>query len=126
MSEAEQARVYTRVHTVLLGLPGAVAENPFGPDTLVFKVSGKMYALLYSDNGIVNLSLKVDPVESELLRETWAAIIPGYHLNKRHWITAILDGSLPDDLVDDLIGDSYRLVVKGLPRAARDALQRPA
>lgn len=116
--------VYARVHDVLLSLPGAVAETPFGPDSLAFKVGGKMYAILYHDQRHVNISLKVDPVEGEALRETWAAIIPGYHLNKRHWITAILDGTLPDELIDDLIRDSYDLVVKGLTRAAREALPR--
>jgi predicted DNA-binding protein (MmcQ/YjbR family) len=118
----QQHDVYQRVHRVLLGMPGAVAETPFGPDSLVFKVGGKMFAILYHDQDYVNVSLKVDPVEGELLRETWAAIIPGYHLNKRHWITAILDGTLPDDLVDDLIHDSCHLVVRGLTRAAREAL----
>ena len=126
MSELPQDVVYRRVHAELLSLPGAVAETPFGPDSLVFKVSGKMYAILYMDGQYVNVSLKVDPMEAELLRETWAAIIPGYHLNKRHWITAILDGTLPDDLIDDLIRDSYGLVVKGLPRVAREALTRGA
>ncbi|HUG15891.1 MAG TPA: MmcQ/YjbR family DNA-binding protein [Thermomicrobiales bacterium] len=126
MTETPQDAVYARVHATLLSLPGAVAETPFGPDSLVFKVGGKMYAILYYDQRYVNLSLKVDPVEGEALRETWAAILPGYHLNKRHWITAILDGTLPDDLIDELIHDSYQLVVKGLTRAARESLSGTA
>lgn len=111
-----------RIRKQLLSLPGATEETPFGPDALVYKVSGKMYAILSQDQQYANVSLKVDPLEGEAVRETWPAITPGYHLNKRHWITASVDGSLPDDLIDDLIGDSYALVVKGLTRAAREAL----
>lgn len=118
----EMDDTHPRVHALLAGLPGAVEDTPFGPDALVFKVGGKMYALLSPERRPVTLSLKVDPLEGEALRQTWAAISPGYHLNKRHWITVTLDGTLPDDLLQDLIRDSYDLVVRGLTRAARAAL----
>jgi predicted DNA-binding protein (MmcQ/YjbR family) len=113
---------HSQVHALLASLPGAVEDTPFGPDALVFKVGGKMYAILSRDQQPVTLSLKVDPLEGEILRQTWAAIGPGYHLNKRHWITVTLDGSLPDELLEDLIRDSYDLVVRGLTRAVRAAL----
>lgn len=113
---------YRQVQTLLRGLPGAVEDTPFGPDALVFKVGGKMYAILSVDEQPASVSLKVDPLEGEALRQTWAAITPGYHLNKRHWITVALDGTLPDELLADLIRDSYELVVQGLTRAARAAL----
>jgi predicted DNA-binding protein (MmcQ/YjbR family) len=113
---------YTRIHARLGRMPGAVEDTPFGPEARVFKVGGKMYAILSRGQRHGDLSLKVDPLEGEVLRQTWAAITPGYHLNKRHWITLSLDGTLPDSLIDDLIRDSYDLVVRGLTRAARAAL----
>ena len=113
---------YSTLRDLLLAKPGAVEEYPFGPDTLVPKVGGKMFALLYEEDGSARLSLKCDPEHGELLRATHPAIQPGYHLNKRHWITITADSSLPDDLVRDLVDESYALVVKGLPRAVRDAL----
>src|SRR5205085_656964 len=87
---------YTRIHALLGSLPGAVEDTPFGPDARVFKVGGKMCAILSHDQPYVSISLKVEPLEGEALRQSWAAISPGYHLNKRHWITATLDGTLPD------------------------------
>jgi predicted DNA-binding protein (MmcQ/YjbR family) len=114
--------LYAQVHALLSSLPGAVEETPFGPDARVFKVGGKMYAILAIDAQPRSVSLKVDPLEGEALRQTWAAVTPGYHLNKRHWITVRLDGTLPDALLADLVRDSYDLVVRGLTRAARAAL----
>src|ERR671925_164592 len=110
---------YLQVHALLSSLPGTVEETPFGPDARVFKVGGKLYAILSADQRSATVSLKVDPLEGEALRQTWAAITPGYHLNKRHWITVLLDGTLPGALIDDLIRDSYDLVIRGLTRAAR-------
>ena len=113
---------YSVLRDILLAKPGAAEAYPFGPDTLVPKVGGKMFGLLYEEEGIARISLKCDPEHGELLRATHPSIIPGYHLNKRHWITIIVDGSIPDDLMRDLIDESYDLVVKGLPRAVRNEL----
>jgi predicted DNA-binding protein (MmcQ/YjbR family) len=88
----------------------------------VFKVSGKMFALSRLDRVPLAVSLKCEPELAERLRETHAAVLPGYHLNKRHWNTVIIDGSLTDQLIKDMIEDSYDLVVSGLPRARRKAL----
>jgi predicted DNA-binding protein (MmcQ/YjbR family) len=90
--------------------------------TLVAKVGGKMFALLSLTAVPAQLSLKVDPGYGDMLRATFAAIQPGYHLNKRHWITLTLDGSLEPGLVQSLIDESYHLVRRGLPRAARERL----
>lgn len=106
----------------LLARPGAEETYPFDAVTLVAKVGGKMFALLATNSAPVQLSLKVDPDFGDLLRATYPAIVPGYHLNKRHWITLTLDGSLEPALVDELIDGSYRLVLKGLPRAVRAGL----
>jgi predicted DNA-binding protein (MmcQ/YjbR family) len=102
-----------------LGLPGASEEFPFGDEVSVFKVSGKMFALCALDGEPLELSVKCDPELAVQLRSAYPAVTPGYHLNKRHWNTITLDGSLPDEMVADLLGDSYDLVVASLPKARR-------
>jgi predicted DNA-binding protein (MmcQ/YjbR family) len=106
----------------LLSKPEAEETYPFGPETMVAKVAGKMFALLAQDDVPARLSLKCDPDRGEVLRAEYAAIQPGYHLNKRHWITLTLDDSLDPALVQDLLDESYRLVVRSLPRATRERL----
>ncbi|MBV8221449.1 MAG: MmcQ/YjbR family DNA-binding protein [Solirubrobacterales bacterium] len=105
-----------------LSLPGAEETFPFGPGNSVFKVAGKMFALSRLDAAPLRISLKCDPSLAEQLREAHAAVIPGYHLNKRHWNTVIVDGSLTEDLVGEMIEDSYDLIVSKLSRARRRAL----
>jgi predicted DNA-binding protein (MmcQ/YjbR family) len=105
-----------------LGHPGAVEELPFGPETSVFKVRGKIFALSALDRAPLSVSLKCEPELAEQLRNSYRAIRPGYHLNKRHWNTVAVDGELPDGLVRDLIEDSYDLVVSALPRRVREEL----
>jgi predicted DNA-binding protein (MmcQ/YjbR family) len=105
-----------------LSFTGAEETFPFGPETSVFKVAGKMFALSQLAAGSLRVSLKCEPALAEALRETHPAVIPGYHLNKRHWNTVILDGSLPDETIRDMIEDSYDIVASKLPRADRRAL----
>jgi predicted DNA-binding protein (MmcQ/YjbR family) len=105
-----------------LSFPGAEETFPFGPKTSVFKVAGKMFALSQLGAGSLRVSLKCEPQLAEALRGAHGAVLPGYHLNKRHWNTVVIDGSLPDDVVRDMIEDSYDLVVSKLPRARRRAL----
>jgi len=102
-----------------LVLPGAVEDFPFGDEVSVFKVGGKMFALCALDGEPLQLSVKCDPELAAQLRSAYPAIRPGYHLNKRHWNTIILDGSVPDEMVTDLLADSYELVVASLPKARR-------
>ena len=101
---------------------GAIEDFPFGPETSVFKVAGKMFALSALERTPLQVSVKCEPELAVQLRNTYPAIRPGYHLNKRHWNTITLDGSLPDQLVRDLIEDSYDLVVSALPRRVREQL----
>jgi predicted DNA-binding protein (MmcQ/YjbR family) len=103
-----------------LAKPGATEEFPFGEATSVFKVAGKMFALSSLDSRPLRVSLKCEPTLGEALRAN-PAVQPGYHLNKRHWITVTLDDSMPDAMVFDLIEDSYDLVVAGLPAKERAA-----
>ena len=102
-----------------LALPGAREEFPFGDEVSVFKVGAKMFALCDLDARPLQLSVKCDPDIAVQLRSAHPAIAPGYHLNKRHWNTITLDGTLPDQMVTDLLGDSYDLVVASLPKTRR-------
>lgn len=101
----------------------AVEETlPFGPDTLVFKVAGKMFALTGLDEDDLRVNLKCDPERSVQLRERYEEIKPGWHMNKRHWNTVYLEnGTLSDKLVKELIDHSYDLVVASLTKKAREA-----
>ena len=110
------------LRTLCLGFPGAVEELPFGPETTVFKVAGKIFALTALDAEPLRVSLKCEPELAEQLRGSYPAVVPGYHLNKRHWNTVTLDGSLADPLVRDLVEDSYDLVVSALPQRVRSEL----
>jgi predicted DNA-binding protein (MmcQ/YjbR family) len=105
----------------------AVRENfPFNPETSVFKVLDKMFALTDLSGRPLTVNLKCDPEDAVRLRGEHAGLIaPGYHMNKRHWNTVTVDGGLPDRLVRELVEDSYDLVVATLPRAERLRLDRP-
>jgi predicted DNA-binding protein (MmcQ/YjbR family) len=110
---------------ICLGFAGAEETFPFGPGNSVFKVGGKMFALSRLDGDPLRISVKCEPALAEQLRAAHAAIIPGYHLNKRHWNTIVIDGSLSDQMIADMIEDSYDLVVSRFSRARRRALGVP-
>jgi predicted DNA-binding protein (MmcQ/YjbR family) len=105
-----------------LGFPGSTETFPFGPDTSVFKVAGKMFALSRLAHRPLQVSVKCEPLLAERLREAHPAVLPGYHLNKRHWNTVIIDGSVPEQMIKDMIEDSYDLVVSQLSAARQRAL----
>ncbi|BBA95783.1 hypothetical protein RVR_782 [Actinacidiphila reveromycinica] len=105
-----------------LDLPETTEENPFGPGADVYKVGGRIFAILSPDADPPSVSLKCDPALALHLRDRYAAVTPGYHLNKKHWNTVALDGSIPPDEIDDLLAHSYACVVAGLPKATRDRL----
>jgi predicted DNA-binding protein (MmcQ/YjbR family) len=111
---------------ILLAKTGASEETPFGPDALVYKVMGKMYALVAWRAVPLRLSLKCDPTYALALRDRYAAVGPGYHLNKRHWNTVTLDGTVPPNEVSGMIDHSYDLVVDKLPKAKRRSLEEQA
>ena len=100
-------------------LPGAELEHPFGPDWEVFKVRGKVFMLLTEITGEPIVIVKAAPEDGKALRELHEEITPGYHMNKQHWITLHPGGGLQKDLVEDLVTESYLLVVENLPRARR-------
>jgi predicted DNA-binding protein (MmcQ/YjbR family) len=105
-----------------LGFAGAVEERPFGPVTTTFKVAGKIFALSALEAEQLSVSLKCEPELAEQLRVSYPAVVPGYHLDKRHWNTVALDGSLSDQLIRDMVEDSYDLVVDGLPKRVQEEL----
>lgn len=107
----------------LAAKPGATEDLPFGPEAVVFKVQGKMFALVAWDRDPMWITLKCNPLVAEELRELWPAVRPGYYMNKKHWNTVTLDGSIPEKEVLAMIDDSYRLVVAGLTRAQRRELE---
>jgi predicted DNA-binding protein (MmcQ/YjbR family) len=103
-----------------LSLPHVEEATPFGPDVLVYKIEGKLFALTQPDEFPARVNLKCDPARAEELRDQYPkSILPGYHMNKRHWNTLILDGSLPPTLVRELIDLSYQLVSPKPKRKAR-------
>ena len=103
-------------------LPGAEGCMPFGPEWLVYKVGGKMFALAVPDELPHRVNLKCDPERAVELRDRHEDIVPGYHMNKRHWNTLTLPGKLPTKLVRELTDHSYALVVASLPRKVRESL----
>jgi len=102
--------------------PGSAEDYPFGDEVAVFKAAGRMFALVLLGPAPGSVSLKCDPDLAAGLRRRYAAITPGCHLNKQHWNTVALDGSVPEDELLDLIDHSYELVAARLTRAERDKL----
>jgi predicted DNA-binding protein (MmcQ/YjbR family) len=107
------------------GKPGAVEDFPFDETTLVIKIMGKIFALMsleVAPDEAPGINLKCDPGLAEILRNTYPAVQPGYHMNKRHWNTVTVDGSIPDEEIYEMIDNSYDLVVRGLKKADREKL----
>ena len=114
---------YQQAKTYLLSKPAAKEDYPFGPDVLVPKVKGKMFATLGERNGSAAINLKCDPDQAFALRDIFDAVIPGYHMNKKHWNTVILNGTIPRGEIERMIDHSYGLVVKSLKKLERQALE---
>ena len=107
------------VIALCLSLPGAEESQPFGPEVLVYKVGGKVFAIASPDDFPPRINLKCDPDRAMELRDEYEAIIPGFHMNKKHWNTVMLDGSLPKGVVPDLVRHSHDLVMASLPAKLR-------
>lgn len=104
-----------------LSKKGVTEEFPFGETTLVFKVMGKMFALTNLD-GPFSINLKCDPEQAVALREQYPAVTPGYHMNKKHWNTVLVDASLSNKLIQEWTDHSYDLVVSQLPKSLKNKL----
>jgi predicted DNA-binding protein (MmcQ/YjbR family) len=101
---------HKQVEKYLLSMPDSTLDYPFGENTAVYKVNDKMFALVAEKSDPVRLSLKCDPLLAETLREKYESVLPGYHLNKKHWNTILLTGQLSWEEIQDLIRLSYQLV----------------
>jgi len=115
---------YSATEHYLHSKPESELSHPFGPDAAVFKVMGKVFAILGVHQGREQVNLKCDPLEAMQLRDVFPSVIPGYHMNKKHWNTVILDGSIPDGEVQRQIDHSYSLIVKSLKKVDRAYLER--
>ncbi|PTU73742.1 MmcQ/YjbR family DNA-binding protein [Pseudomonas mangrovi] len=113
----------TQIKALLLAKPEAAEDYPFGPEAAVFKLQGKLFALLFRQQGQLKLNLKCDPEEAQMLRDVFASVAPGYHMNKRHWNTVTLDGSLPIGEIQRMLDNSYALILRSLPKAVRLGLE---
>lgn len=106
-----------------LSKPAAEETEPFGPNTLVYKVGGKIFLLFGIDSDPLQFNAKCDPEKVIELRERYDCVQPGYHMNKKHWNTIVIDGSVSDKLLKEWIDDSYHLIVDSLPAKAKAQLK---
>ena len=113
------------LQSYLLAKLATTEEMPFGPDVLVYKVRAKVFALVSWNATPLTISLKCRPAHAMALRAEYRAVRPGYHLNKEHWNTISMDGSVPDTVVETMIDESYALVVRGMPKRVREELGAP-
>ena len=109
--------------TYFLSCPEAIEDFPFSADTPVFKIKGKMFGFLRYKENIAHINLKCNPEEARVIRDIFEAVLPGYHMNKEHWNTVILNGSIPTEEIENMIDTSYSLVVRNLRKIDRLALE---
>ena len=109
----------------LLSFPASVEEMPFGPEVLVYKLCGKIFALFAWQEEPMSLNLKCEPNLAIQLRDTYPAVTSGYHMNKKHWNTVVIDGSLEDAHIKEWVQASYDLIYNSLPKATRAQLTAP-
>lgn len=114
--ELDQFRKYC------LGKKAVTEETPFGPDTLVYKVAGKIFAITGFEKPL-RINLKCDPERAIELREEYEEVLPGYHMNKHHWNTVVSKGRMGDKLLKELIDHSYELIVSGLSKVQKEKLR---
>jgi predicted DNA-binding protein (MmcQ/YjbR family) len=112
-----------KIEAYLAQFKGTEASYPFGPEALVYKVMGKMFALVSQKEEVPRVTLKCIPDEGEILVGQFESVIPGYYMNKKHWITISLTGELPDDMLKELADKSYELVVNKLNKADKKRLE---
>lgn len=124
--QSKQLNDIERLRERLLRFPETSEETPFGPEHLVYKVAGKMFAILSPEEVPVRMNLKCDPDRAVELRDEFEAIEPGYHMNKRHWNTLNLNGSLEDEFVIELIEHSFDRVLAGHTKAVQKRIQESA
>lgn len=113
---------FQNLKSYCLSKNGAYEDYPFGPEPLTIKVRSKIFVLVNEKARRLSISLKCDPFVAQNLRDQYTSIIPGYHLNKEHWNTVLLDGSISDSEIQWMIGHSYEMVIKGLTKDEKNHL----
>jgi len=112
-----------KIEKILSKLKGSEGSYPFGPEVLVFKVMGKMFALVSKKEQIPKITLKCVPADAEILVSQFKSITPGYYMNKKHWITILLIDELSESRLINLVNNSYNLVVNKLTKADQERLE---
>jgi len=112
-----------KLENIFLSKAGSSLDFPFGDDVSVFKVMNKMFGLFSLNDGIYHINLKCDPQDALAYRDIYECVIPGYHMNKKHWNTIIIDGSMPLEILEDMIEESYTLVVSKLTKKQKEQLK---
>ena len=115
---------FDQLHAYILSLPGAVEDRPFTPDVPVYKIGGKMFAFASPTTSPPRLTLKLAPWHGQTIRDAYKAVYAGYHMNKDHWNTIDLDGTVPEEELLLWIDESYKLVLDGLPEKIREKVLR--
>lgn len=112
-----------KLENIFLSKSGARIDFPFGEDVTVFKVMDKMFGLFSLNDAIYHVNLKCDPQDAIAYRDIYECVIPGYHMNKKHWNTIILDGSMSDEILEEMIEESYSLVVSKCTKKQKEQLK---
>ena len=112
-----------KLENMFLCKAGASLDFPFGDVISVFKVMNKMFGLFSLNDSIYHINLKCDPQDAIAYRDIYECVIPGYHMNKKHWNTIILDGSMPQDILEEMIEESYSLIVSKLTKKQKEKLK---
>ncbi len=113
-----------KIESYLSNLNGSEGSYPFGPEALVFKVMGKMFALVSQKENTPRVTLKCPPTDGEVIISQYKSVTPGYYMNKKHWITISLNGELPEEMIVDLANGSYELIVSKLTKADKKKLEQ--
>ncbi|NQU27517.1 MAG: MmcQ/YjbR family DNA-binding protein [Candidatus Marinimicrobia bacterium] len=113
-----------QVEKFIFDKPGTVREQPFGPEVLVYKLSGKIFALIAWEKSPLTISLKCAPDNALFLRLKYAEVKPGYHLNKKHWNTVTLNGIIPGNVIKEMINESYDLILSTLSKKLRTSIKQ--
>ncbi len=111
-----------RIEKHLAKFRGSVGGYPFGPEALVYKVMGKMFALVSQGEEVPRVTLKCDPEDGAMLTGQFESVVPGYYMNKKHWITISLIGEVPEEMINELVSDSYNLIVSKLTKKNKATL----
>ena len=111
-----------QIETIFMGKQGATKDFPFGEETIVFRVMDKMFGLISLKTTPLNINLKCDPNDAIAYRDIYECVNPGYHMNKKHWNTITLDGTIKEEILKDMVNESYDLIVSKLTKKQKEEL----